>query len=111
MNSAPPKPSADDRPTTTRSVAMGAPARLLRRSFSPRATAARPFRDGQQVCVARLGTRRALAVAVARLSGLRSARPCALAATPAARAPARLQADAGGDRLGRADHRARRRTR
>ena len=78
------------------SIAIGARTRLPRPAFSPRAAAARPFRDGQQVRVARLGSRRALGVAVARLSRLHSARSCALAAAAAARAPPWLQANARG---------------
>src|SRR5260370_34508579 len=101
MNSALRKPSsADDRSASSSAIALVACTRVLCPALSPRAAGAGPVRDGQQVRVAWLDSRRALGVAVARLSGLRSARSRALAATAAARAPPRLQTDAGRNRGG-----------
>ena len=69
---------------------------------------ARPFRRRQQVRVARLAGGHALALAVARIPGLRAARLRRLEAAAVAGAAARLPADARGFRRGHANRRARR---
>src|ERR1700681_3438843 len=106
MNSAPHKPHrADDRSEPTPTFAVEPRARFLRSPVAPSSAAARALRGGQQILLARMVERRALGVAVARLSRLRAARPCALAAQAASGLPPRLPPDGGGIRGGCAHHR------